>query len=94
MAPILLHAANDWPTALSTKPPAPNSPHQSPNERAENAGIPRGRHPGRASPLDPLENGIGRGRSVAERVAMVSKGRRARLQESPREGPESGQKPS
>jgi hypothetical protein len=29
--------------------PAPSLPHQAPNERAENTGIPTRRHPGRAS---------------------------------------------
>ena len=40
MAPILLHAANQWLTAISTKPPCTQLTPSSANERAENAGIP------------------------------------------------------
>ena len=36
--------------------PAPSLPHQAPNERAENTGILRRRHPEEAPALDPLEN--------------------------------------
>src|ERR1700689_2354894 len=36
--------------------PAPSSPHQVPNEHAENAGTRKRRNPEGASALDPLEN--------------------------------------
>jgi hypothetical protein len=57
-----------------------------PNEHVENTGTRKRRHREEASALDSLENTIGRGRTIAERTAIVSKGRRARLRESPREG--------
>jgi hypothetical protein len=42
-APILLHAANQRPTAISTEPPCTQLTPSSDSERAENAGIPRRR---------------------------------------------------
>ena len=42
--------------------PAPSLPHQAPNERAENAGIPRASTPRESPALDPLENSIRRKR--------------------------------
>jgi hypothetical protein len=58
-APIALHAANQRPTAISTKPPCTQLTPSSARERAENAGIPRRRHPKKSLALDSLENGIG-----------------------------------
>src|SRR5271166_4973503 len=55
--------------------PAPSLPHQVPNEHAENAGIPRASTAKKSLALDPLENSIGRGRTVAKRTAIVSSGR-------------------
>jgi hypothetical protein len=43
-APILLHAARPWPTAISTNPPRTQLTQSSAGERAENTGIPRRRH--------------------------------------------------
>jgi hypothetical protein len=52
------HAVNRWPTAISTRPPAPSSPHQVRNEHAKNAGTRKRRHPEEPPGLDPLENDI------------------------------------
>jgi hypothetical protein len=50
-APIALHAANQRPTAISTKPPCTQLTPSSAGERAENAGILRRRHPKKRQPL-------------------------------------------
>src|ERR1700733_3000642 len=47
--------------------PAPSSPHQAPNERAENTGILRRRHPRGASPLDDVD-GPAQGTSNCRKV--------------------------
>ena len=47
--------------------PAPSLPHQAPNERAENAGTRKRRHPEESSALDPLENTIRRLRTSPSR---------------------------
>ena len=64
--------------------PAPSLPHQAPNERGENTGIPTRRHPGRAPTLDPLENGIRRLRPVPVRKERsLRDDRGARLRSAP-----------
>lgn len=56
-APIALHAANQRPTAISTKPPCTQLTPSSARERIENAGIPRRRYQ-KSLALDSLENTI------------------------------------
>src|ERR1700722_6875249 len=51
---------------------APSLPHQAPNERAENTGIPKASKPRKSNHLDPLENNIRKERSLPDSLARGS----------------------
>src|ERR1700687_5018340 len=57
-ARILLQGPTAGRLRFQPSRPAPSSPHQVPNEHAENAGTRKRRHPEEAPALDPLENEI------------------------------------
>jgi hypothetical protein len=57
-ARIVLQRPTPGRLRLQPSRPAPSLPHQAPNERAENTGIPKASKPRKSIRLDPLENNI------------------------------------
>ena len=86
MAPILLRAVNMADCGFNRAALRPAYPIKRPRARREHR-HPKASKPGRSLPLDPLENKIGRGRSVAEQTTIVSKGRKGDLQSPSHQGP-------